>query len=107
MPTSGMVSSKIDPSVHLTKRHVDILVRSHSGIFPKKIATELGLSYETVVEHVDRAARAFGTHGRVRRLSAAISHGFIHVSLQPQRILKPTSEQPSSMPLPRTGRMSS
>ena len=83
MTTSGRVCSTIDPSIHLTKRQVDILARLHAGILPKQIATELSLSYETVVEHLGRAARTFGTHGRVPLINAAIEHGFIRVPPPP------------------------
>ena len=89
MSTSGRVCSQIDPGVHLTQRQVDILARLHAGILPKQIATELNLSYHTVVEHLDRARATLNTHGRVPLINAAIEPGFISGSPPP-----PTSDQP-------------
>ena len=89
MSTSGRVCSQLDPAVHLTQRQVDILARLHAGILPKQIATELNLSYHTVVEHLDRARATLNTHGRVPLINAAIEPGFISGSPPP-----PTSDQP-------------
>ena len=86
MSTSGRVCSQLDPAVHLTHRQVDILARLHAGILPKQIATELNLSYHTVVEHLDRAGATLNAHGRVPLINAAIEHGFISGSSPQPRI---------------------
>lgn len=54
-----------------------ILHRLHVGILPKQIATDLNLSYHTVVEHIARAMHSLQAHSRIRLLNAAICHGFI------------------------------
>lgn len=77
MTTSGRVHSTADPSIHLTNRQVGILSRLFAGMPPKQIATELGICRETVDEHLDRARRTLGTHGRIPLIRAAIYHGFV------------------------------
>ena len=71
------IRSRIDPSLLLSKRQVDILNRLQAGVLPKQIAVELGLSYYTIVEHIARAMGRFSAHSRIQLINAAIGHGFI------------------------------
>lgn len=77
MATSGSVHSTADPSIHLTNRQVEILGRLFAGMPPKQIGADLGICRETVDEHLDRAGRTLGTHGRIQLMRAAIYHGFV------------------------------
>ncbi len=94
MASNDRIYSQIDPSLHLTRRQVDVLRRLRAGRLPKEIAAELDLSYHTVVEHIGGAMAALGAHSRIPLMNAVTRHRFLDVS---QPLL---SEQPAD---PATG----
>jgi DNA-binding NarL/FixJ family response regulator len=52
--------------VALTKRESEILAQLASGLTNKEIATKLGISYETVKEHVQHILRKIGVSDRTQ-----------------------------------------
>lgn len=81
MAAHERVYSRIEPSIHLTRRQVEILRKLHTGRLPKEIAAEFGISYHTVVEHIARSMVALRVRRRIPLLNVAARHGFLELSV--------------------------
>ena len=63
---SGSLSSHGDADVRLTKRESEVLKQLAFGLTNKDIAKALGISYETVKEHVQHILRKIGVSDRTQ-----------------------------------------
>ena len=63
---SGSLSSNGDADVRLTKREGEVLKQLAFGLTNKDIAKALGISYETVKEHVQHVLRKIGVSDRTQ-----------------------------------------
>ena len=69
--------SRLDPTLVLTDRRVEILRRLAAGRRPREIAKELGISVDTVYEHLEVIRRLLGAHTAPESIRLAIRHGFV------------------------------
>jgi DNA-binding NarL/FixJ family response regulator len=69
--------SRLDPTLELTDRRVDIIRRLAAGRSPREIAKDLGTSVETVYEHLEVIRRRLGAHSNPEAVRIAIRHGFV------------------------------
>ena len=75
----GLLHGPVDqdpapPHPHLTPRQTEVLRLLEQGRSTKQIASELGLSAETVRNHIRHLFRALGVHSRLEAVAAA-RHG--------------------------------
>jgi DNA-binding NarL/FixJ family response regulator len=64
-------------NVQLTQREVDVLQKIAAGLTNKQIASELGISYETVKEHVQHLLDKIGVRDRTHAAVWAVRRGFV------------------------------
>ena len=69
--------SRLDPTLVLTDRRVDILRRLAAGRTPREIAKDLGKSVETVYDHLEVIRRRLGAHSNPESVRIGIRHGFV------------------------------
>ncbi len=62
----GEADTKLDIEVPLTKRELEVLKQLSFGLTNKEIAEALGISYETVKEHVQHVLRKLGVSDRTQ-----------------------------------------
>ena len=77
--TSGLTQGLIDnePDVHLTARESDVLVELCKGSTNRQIAELLGISYETVKEHVQHLLHKVGVEDRTQAAVWAVRRGLV------------------------------
>ncbi len=66
-----------DIEVSLTNREFDVLKHICDGLTNKEIALELGISYETVKEHVQHTLRKLGVADRTQAAVLAVRKGIV------------------------------
>ncbi len=66
-----------DIEVSLTSREFDVLKHISDGLTNKEIALELGISYETVKEHVQNTLRKLGVADRTQAAVLAVRKGLV------------------------------
>jgi DNA-binding NarL/FixJ family response regulator len=74
---AGYIVSKLDSSVRLTPRCVQIVRLLSLGSSVKQVAAQLGLSPYTVAEHAAHAQHVLGARNRADTIRLVIEHGFI------------------------------
>ena len=89
MPHWGRVHSELDPSLCLSNRQAGIVDCLSGGLQPKQIASLVHRSYHTLVEHINRAARALGAHTKAELVALAIQHGFVVLPPPPRLGIDP------------------
>ena len=67
----------VDVDVSLTNREFDVLKHICDGLTNKEIALELGISYETVKEHVQNTLRKLGVADRTQAAVLAVRKGLV------------------------------
>ncbi len=67
----------VDIDVSLTNREFDVLKHISDGLTNKEIASELGISYETVKEHVQHTLRKLGVADRTQAAVLAVRKGLV------------------------------
>ena len=73
------IASKVNPSIRLTLHRIEIIAMLRDGLLEKRIATYLGVSRDTIAEHVGIAMRTLGAHTRAQLVVLALTHGFIEL----------------------------
>lgn len=68
-------SSSSDSEIPFTRREQDVLARLAAGSTNREIADELGMSYETVKEHVQHLLRKIGVSDRTQAAVWAVRRG--------------------------------
>lgn len=78
-PGSGgkLVQSRLEPSISLSARKVQICQAVANGLSTEAIAEVLGVSPETVAEHLDGTRAHLGAANRAELVRKAIAHGFV------------------------------
>lgn len=71
------MESRLDPRITLTNRKVEILRHLASGQSVPKIAKMLGISVETVYEHIELMRRRLGAQSNPELIRLALRHGLI------------------------------
>ncbi|MCA9191389.1 MAG: response regulator transcription factor [Planctomycetales bacterium] len=66
-----------DVEVPLTQRESEVLFQLANGLTNKEIATTLGISYETVKEHVQHILRKIGVSDRTQAAVWAVRKGLV------------------------------
>ena len=66
-----------DVDVPLTHRESEVLVQLAQGLTNKEIALALGISYETVKEHVQHILRKIGVSDRTQAAVWAVRQGIV------------------------------
>jgi DNA-binding CsgD family transcriptional regulator len=72
-----VMESRLDPTLVLTNRKVEILRHLAAGRGIQEIAKTLGISVETVYEHVEIVRRRLGAHSNPELIRIALRHGFL------------------------------
>ncbi len=75
--TIGTVRPNIDMDVPLTLRESEVLKQLANGLTNKEIALSLGISYETVKEHVQHILRKVGVSDRTQAAVWAVRHNLV------------------------------
>ncbi len=78
-----MVRSKLDGSVLLTKRQVEMVGLLACGHNIREAAVALGLSVHTAAGHSKAVMRRLGAKNRAELVLLAVRHGFIRVPTHP------------------------
>lgn len=78
----------------LTPREMDVLELVVQGMSNREIAYELGISHQTVKNHMTAVFRKLGVSGRTEAAVYALRHGWIplHKSASPDTVEKSSSE---------------
>ncbi|MDF0490368.1 LuxR C-terminal-related transcriptional regulator [Sphingomonas sp. H39-1-10] len=63
----------------LTQREIDCLRLAALGWTISQSSKELGVAHETVVFHLRKVSRKFGTNSKLRAVALAVSAGLIHI----------------------------
>ena len=71
------VPSRIDPTILLSRRQVEVVYLLTLGLSVKEAAHRLGASYHTTCAHLRLAMRRLEVHNRAELLRAAAAHGFV------------------------------
>ena len=64
----------------ITPRQIEILDLYSKGFHDKLIALKLGISYQTVKNHIERLYERTGTRNRVQAFRVAVEKGLIQVT---------------------------
>ncbi len=77
--TPGLAHATVsnEPDVHLTGRETDVLLELCKGSTNRQIAELLGISYETVKEHVQHLLHKIGVEDRTQAAVWAVRRGMI------------------------------
>ena len=70
----GEAETQLEIEVPLTKRELEVLKQLSFGLTNKEIAEALGISYETVKEHVQHVLRKLGVSDRTQAAVWAVQH---------------------------------
>ncbi len=77
------VISKLDPSIRLTIRRIEIIDLLKAGLVEKEIGVRLNITRDTVAEHLGEAMRLLGAHTSAQLVALAAAHGFIELPVPP------------------------
>jgi DNA-binding CsgD family transcriptional regulator len=72
-----VMESRLDPAIVLTERKVQILRHLASGQSVQEISKGLGISAETVYEHIEATRRRLTAHSNPELIRIALRHGFV------------------------------
>ena len=77
--SGAMATPRIDAEVEapLTRRENEVLVELANGLTNKEIAQKLGISYETVKEHVQHILRKIGVSDRTQAAVWAVRNELV------------------------------
>jgi DNA-binding CsgD family transcriptional regulator len=71
------MESRVDPTVVLTAKKIAILRHLAAGRSVREIAMLVGISVDTVYEHIEAIRRRVGAHSNPELVRIALHHGFI------------------------------
>ena len=77
--TGALATPRLDSDIDfpLTQREFEVLAQLSSGQTNKMIAEKLGISYETVKEHVQHVLRKLGVNDRTQAAVLAVRRGLL------------------------------
>lgn len=71
------MESRLDPTLKLSNRRVEILRSLAAGRSVQDIGKDLGISVATIYEHIEGMRRHLGASSNPGLIRIAIRHGFI------------------------------
>ena len=75
-----------DPYEHLSKREMEVLAQLTRGLSNKEIANELGISHQTVKNHVTSILRKLGVEDRTQATLYALRRGWVRLQDEDKEI---------------------